>query len=209
MTHLRSSGQRSAVSRALQLAAALLWWCVPAHAADQKLQVSLINREDAPIQLVTGEGVLRTYQAIPTSRPSGASYSPIEYANVKHDQSDLLQWEGKASYRNMGRLPVDDVQLSWAFYDSFGQRKATIEVVDSRPILQGKARAQDWRQILYTPGASTATIKVSAVRFSDGTVWTAPQEAGDDEAASKTERERLRTLYQQGGVDALLDALDN
>ena len=186
--------------------------CCSGYAEDQSLQVTLVNRPDAPVQLVTAEGLLRTYQAIPTSRPSGGSYSPIKYANVKDEASDLLQWEGKVSYRNTGRQPIDDVQFSWTFYDSFGRRKAGFDVTDSRPVPQGKARAQDWRQILYTPGVSVAMVRVAAVRFSDGTVWIAPQDAGQAEAeaaSTKTERERLRTVYEQGGVDALLDALDN
>ena len=186
--------------------------------ADQALEIKLLNDETAPIQLVEAHGRLRTFQATPTAREYGGSRrTAVKYANVKAAQSESLHWEGSARYRNTSRKRVEGVQLEWKFLNNFREQEAKVEVSDQWGVLPGRERARDWAQLLETdrtPKAlnelTQATVRVVAVRFYDGTVWTPPTleaERPSEPSAARAERERLRRLYEEQGFEALMEAL--
>ncbi|MBI3996442.1 MAG: hypothetical protein HY352_02160 [Candidatus Omnitrophica bacterium] len=176
--------------------------------ADQEVPVEVVKVPAAPIDVLEATGQLLEYQAVP-SRVGAAHHTRTKSANIHSAQFD--HWEGQLRYRNSSKRSVSAVRFQWKLLDAFDQTRWVVEVNDNQTLTLGEMRQRRWEQrVSQTEEVVKALLTVKMVRFQDGTLWPPePQELPASEAddAIRTERKRLRKLYDDQGIEGLLNAL--
>lgn len=176
--------------------------------ADQAIPVIVVNPSGAPIECVEATGQLLEYRAVP-SRVGVSRHTKTKSMNIASAQ--FRHWEGRIRYHNSGNRRVIAVRFQWKLVDAFDQPRWVVEVTDSDALAPGKTRTRQWEQeVSATDEVVKALVTVTMVRFHDGTLWSsAPRrtESPESDHAVRSERARLLRLYDDRGLEALLEAL--
>ncbi len=176
--------------------------------ADQTIPVTAVNPPDAAIECLEATGQLLEYQAVP-SRVGVSRHTQMKSVNIKSAQ--FAHWEGRIRYRNSSTRPVTAVRFQWKLLDVFDQPQWVVEVTDSEALAPRETREGRWeQQVSNVDEVVKALLTVKMVRFQDGTLWfSSPQEiqTPEPDEAVRSERKRLLKLYDDRGIEALLEAL--
>lgn len=176
--------------------------------ADQEIPVEVARVPTAPIEVLEVSGQLLEYRSVP-SRVGAVHHTRTKSANIHRAQ--FTHWDAQIRYRNSTGRRISAVGFQWKLLDAFDQPRWVVEVTDSEELTSGESRERRWeQQISQAEGVVKALLTVKMVRFQDGTIWPpAPQElrTSDADDATRIERRRLRKLYDDQGIEGLLDAL--
>lgn len=194
------------------LTAGMVWslGCGFVH-ADQVASVSITHVSGAPVELLEATGRLLGYYATPTRLAYSPEHARIRTANRDSSRGQFTHWSSTVRYRNQSGQRIAATRFEWKFLDPFNQVQWVVEVTDPQELFPGDTRRRQWEEIVSQVDENIqAALSLKAVRFSDGTTWTATvpdSDTGSTDVAIRDERKRLLKLYDDQGLKALLEAL--
>lgn len=144
------------------------------------------NYPDAPMAIRQSWVELTETFATPTlagASNSKARGSRIRYANRAGQLPSRYELHGQVLCQNQTRQTIEVFALTIVPMNAFhqpvrpsgqAQPYATQQVVESLP--QGMVKRIPWELMVNSPDIYEVAVVVTQVRFSDGSVWKAPQE---------------------------------
>ena len=169
----------------LVMAACLGMVVRPAQGLERLVQTHIANAEEAPVLLETARvKLVQTYtnpNQFPLAVADGVSDVKVQRSRVRHinrlkQQVPTYQLEGTLQLRNTTRKPVDVVQLTVVFLNAFQQRISMEEQSLASPLSPRQMKIVPWSRGLPHEEVFELTFAVTAVRFSDGTLWSPAEE---------------------------------
>jgi hypothetical protein len=176
--------------RRLGLPAAAAGLCVllavpEASALQRVLRSKAHNYPNAPVRVAQSKVTL--LDVFPTPTQAGvpdAGKSRVRYANKAGLLPRSYRLRGELSCANESGQTVEAIKVTVVVLDAFhqavmvpGQRSAYLveQIVEAIP--RGAAKRLQWEQdVGGTSEVYEVAVVVTAVRFADGSVWTAPDE---------------------------------
>lgn len=179
---VRREGPRWDVAVAVGLA---VTWCgSSAWGIQREVRTRFAHYDDAPV--IVQEATVRlvqTYSApsqFPLALSEGSdlkvSRTKVRNINRLNQQVPTYQLHGQLDVRNATRKTVDMLQLTTVFFNAFHERLSTVQ--DSLPsTLSARQRKTiTWTKSLPNEEVFELFVVISAVRFTDGSVWSPEEE---------------------------------
>lgn len=148
------------------------------HAKAAKYDEAPVVVREASVQMV------QTYSS-PTQYPLATApdgyevkvkRSRVRYANRADQQVPTYLLEGSVELENATRRHVEAVQVTTVFLNAFRERIGTDRHVIAKPMEPRQIMRIDWSKSLPHQEVFEVHFVVTAVRFSDGDVWTPTEE---------------------------------
>lgn len=147
-------------------------------ALDRSLVVLTANYPEAPVTLERAELRLVETFTGPTQLPPLPDLeiprSRVRYLNVKNRLPLSYAIEGQVTCRNRTQKVVEAVQLTTIVLNPFRERLRLSVVTLRSRVAPRDTESLSWSETFGTKDAEEVRLAITAVRFSDGTVWTAP-----------------------------------
>lgn len=148
------------------------------------VRTRIANYEEAPVVLVEASiQLVRTY-ANPTQLPAVAleggaegkiNRSRTRYMNRLNEEVPVYRVEGELGLRNRTRKEVAALQMTTIVLNAFRERVSTERQSLAEPLGSRETRTVRWSRGLPHEEVFEMFFIITAVRFTDGTVW-APNE---------------------------------
>ena len=157
----------------------------PAYGLERAVQTHIVNADETPVVLETAKlKLVQTYSSpgqFPLAVAEGTSDVKIQRSRVRHlnrlkQQIPTYQLEGALQLRNVTRKSVDVVQLTVVFFNAFQERISAEEQSLASPLLSHQMKVVLWSRGLPHEEVFEVAFAVTAVRFSDGTLWSPTEE---------------------------------
>ncbi|MBI3458282.1 MAG: hypothetical protein HY002_21130 [Candidatus Rokubacteria bacterium] len=148
------------------------------------VRTRIANYEDAPVSL--REASTRLVQTF--DNPNQISLAALEggerqvkrsrvqYMNRLNQQVPVFLIEGELDLRNHTRKDIAALQITTVFLNAFRERIGTERQSLSEPLRPGQTKQVRWSRALPYQDVFELYLIVTAVRFSDGTVWSPADE---------------------------------
>ena len=187
MDRLRQSQRPSPDSRSTviwTLAALMILLAGEAAAMQRVIRARVANHDKAPVSLDRAHVELAETYSTPSQFPFAVvdgsqvniSRSHVRYLNRLNQMAPTYTLEGEFEARNDGRKEVQVLELTAVSLNAFHERISS----DEQPLAQTlPARASKrirWSRSLPNEDIFEIVFAVTAVRFSDGTVWKPTEE---------------------------------
>jgi|GEM_PF-6175007 len=151
-------------------------------------------------------------QPPPTERIPPLKVTVIPQANAPVTIDELVakrdvdgNIEVSAAYRNTERKAVTAIRIRFDILDPFDGPLGYFNGVSQAGVPALKSTTSSWNGDRPYPLSSAIHARVTDVAFADGSYWQAPDAPNPVIAA---EHHRLLQVYRDGGVQALLKALN-
>lgn len=157
----------------------------PAHGLERSIQTHIANADETPVVLETAKlKLVQTYSnpsQFPLAAADGVADVKIQRSRVRHlnrlkQQIPTYQLEGTLQLRNTTRRAVDVIQLTVVFFNAFQQRISAEEQSLASPLTSRQMKVVPWSRGLPHEEVFEIAFAVTAVRFSDGTLWSPAEE---------------------------------
>lgn len=136
------------------------------------VRTRIANYEEAPVVLVEASiQLVRTY-ANPTQLPV---VGRTRYLNRLNEEVPAYRVEGELGLRNRTRKEVAALQMTTIILNAFRERVSTERQSLAEPLAPRQTRTVRWSRGLPHEEVFEMFFIITAVRFTDGTVW-APNE---------------------------------
>jgi hypothetical protein len=167
----------------------LIWlgltWCgTEAWGIQREIRTRLAHYDDTPVIVQEAKvRLVQTYSApnqFPLALAEGTelkvSRTKVRNLNRLNQQVPTYQLQGQLEVRNATRKGVDMLQLTTVFFNAFHERLSTVQesLPSTLPARQQKTIA--WTKSLPDEEVFELFVVISAVRFTDGTVWSPEEE---------------------------------
>ena len=174
---------RWALTALLVVSVGLLFGAL-AWAVQHTVRARVETYDDAPVR--TKHAVVRLVQTF--SNPSQFPFASIQgeeikiartrvrYMNRKNQQAPTYELEGEVEVRNGIRKPAAFIQLTAISLNAFQDRIDLDQQSISEPLSPGQTRLIKWSKSLPNEQVYEVVFVVTAVRFTDGTVWAPTEE---------------------------------
>lgn len=157
--------------------------CPQAEALDRVVRARVANHEGAPVTLLEGSvRLVQTYSRpgqFPLTTVAGEEVlvrrSRVRYMN-QADQVPTYLLEGELTLRNHTRKEVVALQVTTVFLNVFRERISTERHTLSASLEPHRLTTVKWSRTLPHHDVFELFGVITAVRFSDGTVWTPTEE---------------------------------
>lgn len=157
----------------------------PAHGLERAIQTHIANADDTPVVLDTAKlKLVQTYSnpnQFPLAVADGVPDVKIQRSRVRHlnrlkQQIPTYRLEGALELRNATRKAIDVIQVTVVFFNAFRQRISTEEQSLAYPLTSHQTKVVPWSRGLPHEEVFEVAFAVTAVRFSDGTLWSPTEE---------------------------------
>ncbi len=142
------------------------------------------NYDEAPVFLRDAKvRLIQTYSApnqFPLVLADGADVkiqrSRVRHLNRLNQQVPTYQLEGQLELRNASRKTVSMLQITTVFFNAFHERLSMEEESIFHTVPPRQTKMLSWMKSLPDEETYEMFFIISAVRFSDGTVWSPEEE---------------------------------
>ncbi|MBI2103966.1 MAG: hypothetical protein HYT90_00090 [Candidatus Omnitrophica bacterium] len=158
--------------------------CQEAFGFERAVRTRIANYEEAPVSLrAASTQLVRTYDnpnQISLAALEGGDRqvkrSRVQYINRLNQQAATYLLEGELELRNQTRKDIAALQITTVFLNAFRERIGTERQSLSEPLRPGQTKQVRWSRGLPYQDVFELYVIVTAVRFSDGTVWSPADE---------------------------------
>ena len=149
------------------------------------LQSRLANFTDSPVTLESSSAKLSATYASPGQFPFATindtevrvKRSRVRYVNRLNQQIPTYLVEGKLTLRNRFEKRVDVLELTTTFLNAFREQVGQSHQAVADPMQPYETKTVAWSTTLPHPEVYEIFVALTGVRFHDGTVWAANEEA--------------------------------
>lgn len=162
----------------------LTWCSTAAWGIQREVRTRFAHYDDAPVivQQATVR-LVQTYSApsqFPLALAEGTdlkvSRSRVRNLNRLNQQVPTYQLRGELDVRNATRKVVDMLQITTVFFNAFHERISTVQESLPSTIAARQRKTITWTKSLPDEEVFELFVVISAVRFTDGTVWSPEEE---------------------------------
>lgn len=158
--------------------------CLPAFSQQRAVRTSVQNYDEAPVRLIGASvQVTETYahpMEVPLIRDGGRDLkvqrSRIRYMNRLNQQVAAYVLEGEVRLKNHSSKAVEVLQLTTVFLNAFRERVDLEQDSFTEALKPHQLTTLPWSRGLPREEVFEMVFVITAVRFSDGTVWTPTEE---------------------------------
>lgn len=164
----------------------LLLFCAPqASSLERTVDARIANYDEAPVTLLRASAQLMQTYGSPSQFPFAVvdggrevrvSRARVHYMNRHNQQIPTYLLEGELEIRNMTQKDVTALQITTIFLNAFHERISTERRSVAQSLAPKRAKKIQWSRGLPHEEVFELFFVVTAVRFSDGTVWTPTEE---------------------------------
>lgn len=190
--------------------AAHLLLVTPSQAANSPLSVKLLNEDASPVELLGAEGLLNVFDESQMDRFFNNQTSSTRYFNNKNSRSGFPYWQGTVRYRNKTRRQIKTVTFLLKFLDKSGKTISFFKSTVKRDLPPAREYSYHWNDMVSGSAIANALIRTTKVEFLNGTEWVSKEYKENEDAvmvALRIERERLKAIYEEEGIERMLEVL--
>lgn len=180
------------------------------QAAELSLKVKLINEDASPVELLKAEGSLSIYDESKRDRLFNAQSGSVRYFNNRNSRSGFPYWEGNIRYRNKSKQQIKSVTFILKFLDESGKTISYFKSTVKRDLPPGREYSYQWNDMVSGSAIKSAVVRTSEVEFANDILWVSKENKEHEDAifiALRAERARLKAIYEEKGVERMLEML--
>lgn len=162
----------------------LLASVAPAAAFERTVKARVANYDEAPVILRAAQiKLVQTYSdtsqapfVVMDGKDTGIRRSRVRHLNRAHQQVPMYLLEGTLELRNETRRQVETMQLTTVFFNAFRERIRTDRDAVTVTLASRQQKLLTWSKGVPHEEVFEMMVVISAVRFSDGSVWSPTEE---------------------------------
>ena len=179
------------------IGAGLHWWCGLCYwlclmvicqevsGFERSIDARIANYDEAPVTLLNASAQLLQTYGSPSQFPFAViegghdiriSRARVHYMNRHNQQIPTYLLEGELEIRNTTQKEVTALQITTVFLNAFRERISTERRSFAQSLAPRRAKRIQWSRGLPHEEVFEMFFVVTAVRFSDGTVWAPTEE---------------------------------
>lgn len=166
------------------LGLSLACWCAPALAIQRDVQTRIANYDDAPVTLLEASVQLARTYSTPSQVPFATlgnedlrvQRSQTRHLNRLNQEVPTFLLEGELAVRNLTRRKVEAVQITTVFLNAFRKRISVERHSLTKELAPRQLHRVKWSRGFPNEEVFEVVFVITAVRFTDGTVWAPTEE---------------------------------
>lgn len=167
------------------LCCGLVWLAADAAIAfEREIKSRIANYDEAPVTLRTAQvKLVQTYSdlaqapfMIMDGKDTGLRRSRVRHLNRLNEQIPTYLLQGALELRNETRRSIDMLQLTTVFFNAFRERIRTDRDAVQIALVPRQRKTLAWSKGVPHEEVFEMVVVISAVRFTDGSVWSPTEE---------------------------------